>query len=675
MIEKTISLPQVHYRGIPSPKNEPNYPSSIIELLSTSLKVTLLRCWLEQGKIPINEHELFDVSDSVVDKTKKIFYYIGGRDLVDHFKINNWSRVKLLVPKSPNELRRERNMQLSVWPAVFLCNECGRIFKPTPQDIRSIIESGSFPECRKKGCGGELRQTPHILQCKICGSIRQFPTKCIDCKSPLHLRKGTETDIETWRLECDGKPSHTHDFRDYKEYWCDNEEGLIPNDMHRQYANGKKAPRTPMTTVGKGIATPLTYRFPTGNEDQRLSDEEWMMIGINSHILTIEKFHSIDHAKKRFREGGDLWNREKSRLLHEGLPHSPNDVNSAVKKLPADGIEESPTLGKFEKMKELGTYKVKNYNFTVTDPEALLRRAQDWVTLVSGQLYQHTQERNTNLDLLIKEKPELRESIQNIRNRLRIIQVRYIDNIALVTGTYGILRGSIRPIFRGQELPLVKVPLSRVPYEIDYATYRPKYVENDRLGFPVIVTKKNTEGIVFTLQAKKILQIISKKESDAWNALTNEATKNPLEFSEEEARAWLLYASFDETYGEKIKDIATKIVHTVSHAIIHRFSRVSGLREEDLSEMLFPEFAGFVLYNGLMNSLGMLKRVYEDSLIELLDLNIIDEMEDCDMDPTCYNQMEGAACHACLHTAEHVCENFNSALDRKILIATEGYWK
>lgn len=673
-MEKTITLAQVNTRGIPAPEDDPNTPGSIVEHLSTSMKVTLLRCHIEREGFRINDCELFDVSDYVLDKTKKKLFYAGKRDLGNHFKIRSWQRVKLLVPKSPTELHHSRNVMLTVWPPVFLCDICGRIFKPSPKEIGDIVKSESFPECNTKGCEGEYRQTPHILQCRVCGSVRQLPDNCVKCRQPLFLRKGTETEIETWRLECEGSPRHILDFKDYaSEYWCEGEDGLISKEDHELIAKGKAAQRSPMTTVGRGILAPLTSRFPTGDEDPRLSDRDCLLIACQSHLLTMRKLHAVHSAKHRFREGGDLWNREMERLLHAGLPHSRNGIAEAVNEIPADGMEGNPTFGLFQEINGLCKYKVRSHDFSEnSDKDALMRRAEDWLTLVSGRTY--TSGHSSDLDMLLGERPSLGDSIDRIRQRLSIAQVRYVDKIAIVSGTYGVIRGSVHPIFRGKSFDPVHFPLDRVDYEIDVSRRR-LFSKNGRTEFPVIVTKKDTEGLVFSLKAKGIVELIKEKEPNVWEDLTSSDARNLTSYSEEECRAWLMYASFDEKHGEKVTDIARRVVHTISHAIIHRFSRVSGLRDEDLMEMLFPEFAGFVIYSGLGNPLGMLRRVFLDSLARLLDMDIIGEMEECDMDPICANQDEGAACHACLHTPEHVCEAFNDYLDRKILVGEEGYWR
>jgi hypothetical protein len=674
--EKTITVPQIHFRGIPGPGDDPHIPGSIIEYSSTSLKVVLLQCWSENDRdYPINSHEFFKVDDHIVDKTKNKFYYLGKRDFENNFQIKNWNNVKILVPKSSTELHGYGNVLLAVWPPIFVCEDCGRIFRPNSEDYRKIRDANSFPLCHTAGCEGEYWQSPQILQCRICGSIRHLPTSCVKCGSPLHLRKGSIVDIETWRFECTGSPPHITNFSEYHEYWCQNDDGIISNTLHEERASSKNSKREPMTTVGRGIATPLIYRFPIAEEDPRLSDEERRLIASQSHILTIEKYISINAAKNRFNKNDSLWNKESQRLFFEtGNKPTDQDVINALNYLPADGMEGYPNYGLFKLIQQLCKNKIiKSFDLSKNcEFEKLDKRVEEWSDLLSGRNY-FTKRPNNLIDLIkISEKPD---KFLNIQKNLHFKQIRYIDRIAVITGTYGLIRGSIHPISsKGQELDPIKIPLTKIAYGYDQSK-KPKYVENGRTEFPVIITKRQTEGILFTLKAQKLLNIISKKLPSLWIKLTNENQRESSNYSEEEARIWLMYASYNKDYGEEIRKITYQIVHTISHAIIHRFARVSGLRDEDLSEMLFPEFGGFVIYNGLMNPLGMLRRVFEETLDQLVNEELIQDMVECDMDPACFNQEEGAACHACLHTAEHVCEKFNLDLDRRILIGNDGFWR
>lgn len=619
MIDNTINTSQVHHRGVPGPRSDDQTPGSVIEHLSTSMKVVLLQCNLIEDPGLGRTYELFEVNPHLIEKVQKRFYQVGRRDLKDSCRIHFPEDVRLLVPKSATEMNEiEQNVQLTVWPKVFVCSDCNLILYPTSQEISDMIQTRVFKKCE---CGrGEFKQSPHILQCKICGSIRNIPSKCKTCNEVLHLHKGSVADIETWRLEC--KNHHVHDFNEYPDvYLCDGEDQLIPRSKHQEIAEGRKAARSVMTTVGRGICSPLIYRFPVGEDNLELANDEMLIVAGNCHRMDFEKAKPPAPATLREFEG----------------------LNRSV---------------------------VRGFDFSGNNrKEDLIRRSEDWITLLSSSSKLHGP---VEFDALVAANPSLKEDIERIRKTLRIIQIRYIEDVAIINGTYGMVRGSIHPIFRGKQIDPVKVALPSVAYGKENDRF--KVCENTNNSFPVIVTKRKTEGLAFVLQAKGIVEIISHRFPDAWKLL-NAGEQNASDFTEEEARAWLMYACFDATYGEPIISTARTIVHSICHAIIHRFARASGLRDQDLGELLYPEFAGFALYNGLERPLGMLRRVFEDALGELLSDEIIDEMRDCDMDPTCGGQAEGAACHACLHVPEHVCELFNSDLDRRILVGKEGYWQ
>ncbi len=669
MIEHSITTAQVHSRGVPANQRDINSPGSIIEHLSTSMRVISLRCSLIAPTGGCDS-KLFEVDEHIVHKTRERFYRKATKEFDNKVFIRTPDKIKLLVPKSSTETYDNSwNLLLSIWPEIFICNQCGLIFSPSIDDKRNIQTSASFKECDTLNCVGELRQTPHILQCKICGSIRHIPSTCKNCNGRLYLRKGTETDLETWRLECE--KGDVFDFKDYPEYYCSGEDLIIPQEKHIEIAEGGKAARSLMTTVGRGIFSPLVLRFPVGESQLNIANDELHLIAFNGHVLNLGRHNKIRNAMASYREGKPLWNKVRDELESNGEPSTDEDVSIAIKGRPADGIRSPPTVGEWESMTHLLNYEVKGHTF-ICDTEELKHRCEDWVTLISGG--QNNSHSPTDLDQLSNKRPELANKINHMRARLHIKQAHYIERLAIVTGTYGAIRGSVHPIYRRKPHDAVKVPLERVAY--DYVDHKFSVVENDTRGFPVIVTKRETEGIAFTLDAKRIMSIIAKNWPELWNELATEGSREPSSFTEEEASAWLAYASHENRFGKDVLSISKRIVHTFSHAVIHRFSIASGLRAEDIGEILFPEFASFVIYNGLEIPLGMLSRVFEDKLLTLLDDEIIEEMKDCDMDPTCGQQEEGAACHACLHVPEHVCEDFNAELDRHALVGrgAEGYW-
>lgn len=667
MIKKTISLSQIHTKAMPAPKYEEEKPGSIVEHLSTSMKTTLLKCWLL--KEDDSNYDFFNVNRYIVNKAKQRFYYLSRREFKNEdVKISSHQDIKLLIPKSPSE--SPNNIRLSIWPSVFLCDECSHIYKPTSEEKREIIEAESFPQCKRMKCTGSYKQTPHILQCQVCGSIRNIPSECKDCGGDLFLRKGSETDIETWRLECEN--GDVHDFKDYDVYWCRGEDEIRSKKKHEEITEGNPATRAPKPTVGKGISYPLTHQFCVGSEEPDLKNDELLFISSNSHLINKRAYKNIEMASQRFKEGGKIWKEKRDELkFSKGIEDpSKEEIKKKVMKEPADGYDAPLSREKYEKMKEYKEHHVKDINFEGEyDEQELLRKSEDWLNIFS-----EGSDRNLNLDKLDEISVSEKE-IQKIENELNINQARYLEDISLVTGTYGVIRGSLYPVYKGKKLDPVKIPLEKVHYDYDYAKDRPKIQKNDSRGLPVIVSKRQTEGIVFTIKSKDILRYIEKEHNNLWSKINDGYDYSFTDFTEEEARNWIMYSSFHSELADEINEICKTILHTISHSIIRRFSRVSGLRGNDVGEMIFQEFSGFLIYNNLTNPLGMLRRVFKESFNDLVNPDIIKEIENCDMDPTCINQDEGAACHACLHTPEHVCENFNENLDRRVLIGENGYWK
>lgn len=133
------------------------------------------------------------------------------------------------------------------------------------------------------------------------------------------------------------------------------------------------------------------------------------------------------------------------------------------------------------------------------------------------------------------------------------------------------------------------------------------------------------------------------------------------------------------------------LIHTLAHLLINRLTFECGYPAASLRERLYVsttpgrEMAGMLLYTSSGDSagtLGGLVRMGEvERFVPLLE-SAVREALWCSNDPVCMelgemggqgqNSLNLAACHSCALLPETSCEQFNSLLDRAVVIGTPG---
>ena len=128
------------------------------------------------------------------------------------------------------------------------------------------------------------------------------------------------------------------------------------------------------------------------------------------------------------------------------------------------------------------------------------------------------------------------------------------------------------------------------------------------------------------------------------------------------------------------------LTHSLAHALIRQLSLSCGYTSASLRERLYVdvgptwEMAGLLIFTSSPDAdgtLGGLARQGENANIVRVFEDALSSMTWCSSDPLCIEGMHarsepanGAACHACLLAAETSCEEFNTFLDRALLVGT-----
>lgn len=241
---------------------------------------------------------------------------------------------------------------------------------------------------------------------------------------------------------------------------------------------------------------------------------------------------------------------------------------------------------------------------------------------------------------------------------------------------------------------LAAVGYTRAKYKPEEAVIMPFQSNPNDLNkakIPIPIIKTKNEAIMFSLSPRRVA---------AWliiNKLLSKPNEYPFD-SDTKAAAWLysqLNLSQSDSYelSEKVIpknasdfiDIASvlvfRLIHTITHLIIHGGKKYIGLDTDSLSEYLFPSTLSSVIYVAKHHefSLGALITTFRHELWKWL--NVTEKYAtSCVFDPTC--RETNGACHACTFL-KFSCKYFNKGLNRNLLIGGNikeldrrilGYW-
>lgn len=252
----------------------------------------------------------------------------------------------------------------------------------------------------------------------------------------------------------------------------------------------------------------------------------------------------------------------------------------------------------------------------------------------------------------------LRNTGENIRRQLGLLDVAALDNFPLALCSFGYTR------------------VMRDPGRTEIRPY-------DALSdgrFPLYVIPSNTEALWFQLDPRRVARwLIANGHAngetpsdlmDAWLWIYREAPS-----------LWRRAQAEEEMSASLIETL----LHSMSHTLLRRIEW-SGFSGSSIGEYLLPGTLSFVLYVNQHGegSLGGLLTLFEQRLGNWLQATV-EGGNECIVDPLCSD--EGGACFGCLHR-KHGCATFNSKLSRSTLYGgplpgrdglqgqtiQEGYW-
>lgn len=185
--------------------------------------------------------------------------------------------------------------------------------------------------------------------------------------------------------------------------------------------------------------------------------------------------------------------------------------------------------------------------------------------------------------------------------------------------------------------------------------------------------KLDTEGILFEISQKKIIEWLLKNE------IIREEILPDME-DDQSIKKWFaeyVHSDVISMFGEiDAREVITKnvfaLLHSMSHAFINTAGEISGLSGNSLTEIIIVETASIFIYAQTSQGipLGALSGMAESSYAYFLR-KVFDESKNCVFDPIC-TERDGTACSACLIIPEISCNHFNAELGRKYLYSIDG---
>jgi len=179
---------------------------------------------------------------------------------------------------------------------------------------------------------------------------------------------------------------------------------------------------------------------------------------------------------------------------------------------------------------------------------------------------------------------------------------------------------------------------------------------------PIFAVTTNTEAVLISLSAKRVLDWLSQRGSYA----------EPVPDGDRDARRAVLELFSDEGLYPEATTEARTLVHTLSHVLLRALGDgQSGFGESSLAEWLVPETLTFGVYVSSFQSytLGALWTLLHNRTLEWLE-RAQDAIWRCDNDPLCH-QREPRACERCLFLT-FGCPSFNNDLSRSLAM---DFWR
>lgn len=258
----------------------------------------------------------------------------------------------------------------------------------------------------------------------------------------------------------------------------------------------------------------------------------------------------------------------------------------------------------------------------------------------------------------------LTQRIELTRGRLGIRELLLVDDLPVITATFGYTRRSFEPTY--EELSAKNLPIQIRAFPSLQRPAAQRLGRPEVVGtIPILAREGEHEGIFLSLEPDRVLH---------WLQVNGIDPPSP----ELPAIARILRTLepvdryYDDVWLRPARRMVFGLIHSLSHMAMRAVSRFAGLERTSLGEYTFLPLLGAVVFdNSSTFRLGGIETLARDQLSAFLDALGSDATE-CLYDAACIDHR--GACHGCIHSPEISCRVFNHGLSRAFLIGGHAPW-
>lgn len=256
----------------------------------------------------------------------------------------------------------------------------------------------------------------------------------------------------------------------------------------------------------------------------------------------------------------------------------------------------------------------------------------------------------------------LGERIGELQRRLGLAEIALVDDLPVITSTFGYTRRSFEPTY--EELGTC------LPTEIRMFPALDRFAANslgrqDLMGtIPILAREGEHQGIFVSLDPMRVIRWLARNGVDLPDGLP------PI------TRILTALEPIDRYYDEiwqcQTRRMVFGLIHTLSHVVMRATSLFAGLERTSLSEYLFLPLLGTVVFDTSGGfQLGGIEALVRNHLAAFLEQLPADALT-CIYDTDCIDGR--GACHGCVHSPEIACRVFNHGLSRAFLLGGHVPW-
>ncbi len=264
---------------------------------------------------------------------------------------------------------------------------------------------------------------------------------------------------------------------------------------------------------------------------------------------------------------------------------------------------------------------------------------------------------------LILENIMLNDSLRNIGFE-KIIKIKRLKLTSVQTG-YTRLSPMDRDTFSNNHDKFIRFDNMDIPLKAKFTVAKPNETEY------LMGVENFGEGIFIQWNDERIKSFVE-------DLMKNEKCQREIQTLNQRVQQNEMISN--DKFSNTIHLVKFLLIHSFSHLIIKELEFLCGYPSSSVAERIYCDcdtMNGLLIYTiaGSEGSFGgLIKQADSETFSKILSSALL-RAKDCGSDPICYESdgqgvggLNYAACYSCLLISETSCEEFNSFLDRKILI-------